>query len=272
MSITALTPWYGSNRLHAAKVGELLRGCEWVGVPFAGSMCELNYITARTMLVNDLHEEQMNLAMTVISEDNGPRLIRMLRRTPFHESIHQIAKAQLKSKDDIVFGKLISAYHYFIACWMSRNGSAGTDREFDASFSYRRDAAGGDSNRRFRNATEALLEWRKIMQRCTFVVRDAFDFLKKECLDRPKHGIYCDPPFPDGGDKYKHKFTCEQHKRLAESLGEFHKTKVVVRYYDHQLVRDLYTTDKWDWIEFEGRKQTNGKAPEVLIVNKVGAA
>ena len=39
--ITALAPWFGSNRTLAENVGRALAGCEWVGVPFAGGMCEL---------------------------------------------------------------------------------------------------------------------------------------------------------------------------------------------------------------------------------------
>jgi len=38
MKVKALMPWFGSNRLLAHRVGELLEGCSWVGVPFAGSM------------------------------------------------------------------------------------------------------------------------------------------------------------------------------------------------------------------------------------------
>lgn len=46
--ITTLVPWYGSNRTLAENVGAALKGCSWVGVPFAGGMCELGHIEART--------------------------------------------------------------------------------------------------------------------------------------------------------------------------------------------------------------------------------
>lgn len=39
--ITALAPWFGSNRMLARYVGEELAGCQWVGVPFAGGMAEI---------------------------------------------------------------------------------------------------------------------------------------------------------------------------------------------------------------------------------------
>ncbi len=105
------------------------------------------------------------------------------------------------------------------------------------------------------------------MRRCNFVVQDCFDFLAR-AEDSPGHGIYCDPPFPGPGDRYKHQFTEDQHVRLANSLSVFTVTKVVCRFYDHPLIRKLYPPGgRWTWKHFEGRKQSNDKAPEVLIVN-----
>jgi len=60
--ITALAPWFGSNRTLAENVGTALAGCQWVGVPFAGGMCELLQIKARSLLVSDLHRHVLNLA------------------------------------------------------------------------------------------------------------------------------------------------------------------------------------------------------------------
>ena len=46
----ALAGWFGGARLIAEHVGEALRGCKWVGVPFAGGMSELLHIQASGML------------------------------------------------------------------------------------------------------------------------------------------------------------------------------------------------------------------------------
>lgn len=35
---------------------------------------------------------------------------------------------------------------------------------------------------------------------------------------------------------------------------------------DHPLVRELYPESAWTWNRFDGRKQTNDAAPEVLLV------
>lgn len=40
-SVKTLLPYFGGNRTNAKTVGELLAGCRWVGIPFAGGMPEL---------------------------------------------------------------------------------------------------------------------------------------------------------------------------------------------------------------------------------------
>lgn len=79
--VTALAPWFGSNRTLAPQVGELLNGCRWVGVPFAGSMTELIYIDAPTLVVSDLHRHVINLATVAADEGANRELRRRLKNT-----------------------------------------------------------------------------------------------------------------------------------------------------------------------------------------------
>ena len=159
----------------------------------------------------------------------------------------------------------IWAYHYFVCAWMSRNGTAGTKNEFDAGISIRRKDGGGSSAVRFRNATKALDDWGVIMRRCEFVCEDCFEFLSR-CHDLPKHGIYSDPPWPDDGASYKHGFTEEDQEDWANRLLKFKKSRVVVRFGDHPLIRKLYPESEWTWNEYDGRDQHNKGKREVLLV------
>lgn len=272
MKVTALAPFFGSNRMLAEHVGKHLDGCSWVGVPFAGGMCELAHIKARTLMVNDLHRQVINLAEIVAHPTLGAKLVRMLRRTPFHPNVLSAAQEDLLAPYDPgppPMGPLQQAHAYFVCAWMSRNGTAGTKGEFSTGMSVRWEAGGGDSAVRFRSATESLREWRRILSRATFSVLDAFAFLTK-CKDDYGHGIYCDPPFPGPGDAYKHAFTEADHHRLAETLTAFQITRVVCRFYDHPMIRHLYPEHGWKWHELTGRKQTNAAAPEVLLVRNSG--
>lgn len=279
--VTALAPWFGSNRTLAAHVGRAMSDCGWVGVPFAGGMCELVYLTARTLAVNDRHKHVINLAGVVAHPKLGPRLVRQLRRVPFHpdalaevqERCRQIdadPDSHLKSEE----AKFWWAVGYFAAAWMSRNGIAGTDVEFSGGISFRWEASGGDSAVRFRSATESLSDWRRVLSRATFRTDDAFDFLAS-CRDEPGHGIYADPPFPVAGRRYRHnpgKTDAEEatwHSDLRDALERFDAARVVCRFYDHPLIRELYRETLWHWKPLAGgRKQTNDAAPEVLLSNK----
>lgn len=270
--ITALVPWFGSNRTLAENVGKALAGCEWVGVPFAGGMCELRYITARTIVVSDLHRHVINLASILADGIEGPKLIRRLRRVPLHEEALIDAQGLCGEFDSLrnlqqcpPVTRARHASNYFISAWMGRNGMAGTDGEFKAGFSVRWETGGGDSATRYRSAVEALRDWRKIFPRCTFLVRDAFDFLA-DVKDRNGHGLYCDPPFPGPGDRYAHKFDESQQRRLAAELGSLTACRVVCRFYDVPFIRELYPEPEWTWHRFKGRKQSNAVGPEVLLV------
>ncbi len=246
--ITAIAPWYGSNRTLAANVGELLRGCEWVGIAFAGSMTEVRHIKARTILVNDLHKSIINLAQVMADEEYGPMLYRELRREIFHPQTLEDAQTRLSAHSYVKSpgGDFAHARDYFISAWMSRNGTAGTARELKSQLATRWTASGGDSAKRFQGAIATIPQWRKMLRRCTFVSMDAIQFLIR-VTDRAGIGVYCDPPFPGPGDKYKNTMSEEQHREMATTLSLYDHVRVVCRFYDHPLVRELYPESEWEW-------------------------
>lgn len=269
LAIGALVPLFGQFRIGGPWVGEALDGCSWVGIPFMGSLAELPYIGARTILCNDLHCALVNLAMVAADHRLGPKLWRHLRRLPFHPMVLEQAQqfciereavGGLSDKPDLTW-----AQAYFVSAWMSRNGESGKAKEYGAALATRWTAGGGDSAVRFRNAAIGLRAWRKLLGKASFECTDAFEFLKK-CKDVKGHGIYCDPPFPGPGDAYKHKFPEASQRKLATVLTSYGQARVVCRFYDVPLIRSLYREkDGWRWLKFAGRKQNNDKAPEVLI-------
>ena len=128
-------------------------------------------------------------------------------------------------------------------------------------------ANGGDSNTRYRSAVESLDAWGTVLKRCNFRCDDALDFIQ-QVPDHSNNAIYCDPPFPDVGGEYRHKFDEQQHRQLASKLSAFLKTRVVCRFYDHPLVRELYPESIWTWRKLAGgRDQANQNKPEVLLIN-----
>ena len=258
-------------------VGRLLNGCSWCGIPFAGGMCELAHIGANVMLVSDLHRHVINLALTI--KEYQKELAEELSALPFHPDILADAQRRCLEREQKDGGDFDGAFRimpnltwavdFFVASWMARAGSAGSEDEFNGAMSIRWKAGGGDSAVRFRSAIESLAEWQTIMRKCTFVTLDVFEFLDQALKrDIPENGLYLDPPFPGPGDAYKHKFSVEDHRRLAAKLLAFKNTRIVCRFYDVPLVRELYPESEWQWHKFSGRKQTNEEAPEVLLVNR----
>lgn len=265
---TALVPWFGCARMIAERVGQLIGKQRWVGVPFAGGMPELLYIDAPTIAVNDLHWQVVNLARVCADPVLGPRLYRRLRRLLFHPAVLREAQERCQAyRWNSPVPLLPQAEDYFVACWMGRSGKSGIDGEFNGRLSVRWNGNGGDSNTRYRSAVKSLIAWRRILQRCNFTTLDAFAFLAK-VQDEPGHALYCDPPFFGPGDRYRYKFTESQHRQLAEVLSGYTNVRVVVRYYDVPLVRELYPVERWQWNEIVGRKQSNAVAAEVLLTNE----
>lgn len=273
MRIGALASWFGSNRMLGPKVGEALRGCNWVGVVFAGGFAEVPHIKASTLVCNDKHKAIMNMAHVCADERLGPKLYRKLRRMEFSQErlddardVCGLWEKGLAVSDD---ARLSWAEAYFIACWMNRSAKAGTDTEFDGGLPIRWSGGGGDSALRFHNAVLGLPAWRRTLRRCSFYCEDFREFLLK-CKDVEGNGIYADPPFFDVGSQYRHKFRDEDHVALYRALCRFSKAKVVIRYYDHPMMRELYgaTPALWRFNPLEGgRTQANKTAPEVLITN-----
>lgn len=274
---TALAPWFGSNRTNAYRVGDELEGCEHVSVLFAGGMCELPYITARSIVVNDKHHLMINLSRIAACPRRGARMYRVLRRLAFHPETLDCARDVCAHGAETEFRYLagmddddsdtVSAAAYFVCCWMNRSAKAGTKDEFRGAIPIRFNANGGASAVRYQSAIRGILDFRKAFARCEFLCEDAFQLAEGRLNDAPRHGIYADSPWVDDGARYLHSFKEADHVRLAEILGGFEHARVVIRYGDHPLIRKLYPADRWKWIEFDGRTQANEAKREVLITN-----
>jgi site-specific DNA-adenine methylase len=266
--IGAIVPYFGCARMVAEEIGRALDGCTWLGVPFAGGMPELAFINCRTIAVNDLHWHVVNLGSVIAHDEMRPQLIRWLQDQAFHEA--QLLRSQRMCQamnGDRSLQDLDAAKHYFLSQWMGRSGKAGTKGEFDGGLPVRWNANGGDSNTRYRSAIRALGAFGRIMRRCNFTCLDAFEFLDK-CQDVEGHGLYIDAPWPDDGDEYRFVLTNEHHRRLATRLSLYRNARVVVRFGDHPMIRELYAESKWEWQSLDGRTQANKKKAEVLLTNR----
>lgn len=282
MNITALAPWFGSKREMAPEIVRQLGPHRAYWEPFCGSMAVLlAKPRCAYEVVNDLHGDLINLALVIRHPTLGPRLYRELRRTLVHEEVKRISKAQVNEQrwvanylhpERLDDKDLKRAYWYFVNAWLGRNGSAGTTPGND-SFCVRWNTNGGTQGTRFAQAIASIPGWRRRIERVTILARDGLEVIEK-IQDEPDAAMYVDPPYLVKTTGYQHDFVDADHVHLAELLQRFRQTRVVVSYYAHPRLAELYPG--WTMLDrsrtkhmaLSGRRGSEKKtAPEVLLIN-----
>jgi DNA adenine methylase len=287
MKIKSIAPWFGGKRTMAPEIVKQLGKHTQYFEPFCGSMAVLfAKEPSRQETVNDLHGDLINLAEVLQDKASAVDLHQRLHRTLFSEGLLEIAEERLAAKSWEF--PIERAYWYFLACWMGRNGVAGTAAA-DFQLAVRWTDGGGSPTIRFRSSTESIPPWHLRLQNVVILKRNAFDIIPR--FDDASHvAIYADPPYPKetrGGGKgpgghsgsYLHEFSHDSlfgddHLRLSQQLRRFQEARVVVSSYDCERIRQLY--EGWTFIDHKRMKnlhQQNGRgvrskdAPEILIVN-----
>ncbi len=283
MKVRAIAPWFGGKRAMADDIVVELGLHRSYWEPFCGSMAVLLAKPPSSHEhVNDLHRDLVNLARVIQHPTEGPRLYRRLRRTLCCEELFQECldkwRCGITSADD-EDGRVELAFNYFVVSWMGRNGVSGTKRQ-NYQFAKRWTSGGGHGATRVTAAVDSIPAWRRRMRRVTVLSMDAFDLIAK-IEDQVGTVLYVDPPYirgmmssRSGSSKYEYEFELDDHGRLAELLRRFNQARVVVSYYDHPLLADLYA----GWTKREVYRQKNlhfqnrrgasaSTAPEVLLMN-----
>jgi DNA adenine methylase len=281
MKITAIAPWFGSKRTLAPEIVRQLGPHSYY---FEGCFGSLAVLFAKEVseheTVCDLHGGVTNLAWTVQNDQTAPVLFDRLQRVPYHDDIYAASKEWLKEFEDecctFPVSRVDYAYHYFIASWMGRNGVAGTAR-YNYQIATRWTPNGGSGPLRFRNAVESIPAWWDRLRNVHILRRDVFKVLEK--IEDDRHvAIYIDPPYLHGTISGNSRYLCDfkegDAERLAETLGRFRKSRVVVSYYADEQLQKLYPG--WTVLDCSRHKHlhTQNKrgskrteAPEVLLIN-----
>jgi DNA adenine methylase len=277
VKVKALAPWYGSKRTLAPRIVAELGKHKAYWEPFCGSMAVLLLKPACKMeTVSDLHGDLINLARVVRDSKAGPQLYRKLRRTMCCEQFQRESATALMTP--IEFGEVPNvdrAYDFFIASWMGRSGLVGLN-ELRIAFGgviYTNRVCSQGANL-LQRATRSISAWRKRLRCVTILNRNGFDLLER-IEDEHGTAIYCDPPYIEKVGGYVHDFEDKDHVALSELLDRFQHARVVLSYYDHPQLAELYP----DWTRVTCDKATslaryvkperrNGDlAPEVLLIN-----
>lgn len=276
-AITAIAPWFGSKRnLGPAIVKELGRHrVYWE--PFCGSLAVLLAKPPCVMeTVNDLHGDIINLARVLKAEPSALDLYGRAARLVFHEDLFHEAAERVRVRGQqpaTDVPDVDRAEDFLITSWFGRNGVSGTS-SYNSNFCVRYTANGGHAAKRWHSVCASIPDWHERLRNVTILNRDAFELLDR-IDDADGTAIYCDPPYLVKGAKYVHDFDGPDHARLAEALHRFKAARVVVSYYDHPALADLYPGWSKRSIEItkalvnQVQRDKGGatKATEVLLVN-----
>ena len=276
MKIGALAPWFGSKRTLAPVIVGQLGDHRAYWEPFCGS-CSVLFAKPRCTYetVNDLHGDLINLATVVQGERTAHDLYGRVTRCLFHENLLPIAKAFMVGRE-LEPGKadVERAYWYLVFSWMGLNGISGTPLQSTGTFCVRYSSNGGNGATRWASVCQSIPDWHQRLIGVQILSRDAFTILER-IDDANGTAIYLDPPYITKGAKYVHDFEGQDHQRLAELARRFKLTRVVVSYYDHEALADLYP----GWTKLRcgvaksmvnsGKRDKGGRteAPEVLLIN-----
>lgn len=117
--------------------------------------------------------------------------------------------------------------------------------------------------------------FKQVQKRFKLVMVDNRDFEQVfKLYDKPRTLFYLDPPYLDTEFYYHNQqpFTMDDHRRLASLLNST-SAYVVLSYYPHAVLDELYPADKWRRVTWEVQKhsqktkETRDKATELLLIN-----
>lgn len=277
MKIGALSPWFGGKRTLAPTIIKELGPHRAYWEPMCGSIAVLLAKEPCSMeTVNDLHGELINLARVVQDSQLAFDLYESVQRTLLHEAMMAECTTRVQSRNGVPSENpdLARAIDYFVCSWMGKGGVAGS-KSYRMGVCARYTKNGGHGARRFVSAVESIPAWHNRLRAVTILSRDGIELCEK-IEDGEGVVIYADPPYIAKGAEYLHDFDWLAHRRLAKVLRRFKKTRVVVSYYDHPDLADMYL----DWTKREvfmtrsmasqGQRGERGRievSPEVLLIN-----
>ena len=278
LKIKAVAPWFGSKRNLAPRIVEMLGKHVSYWEPFCGSLAVLFAKPVSTIeTANDLHGDLINLCRVLKCEKTAIELYGRASRMVMHEDLFTEAAQRYRDRGNNPADDepdIDRADAFLVCSWYGRNGVAGT-KSYNQGFCLRFTKNGGHAAKRWLSVVESIPDWHWRLRNVTILNRDAFELLER-IEDAKRVVIYVDSPYIVKGAKYIHDFTADDHARLAAALSRFKKTRVIVSYYDHPQLTELYPGWQRRTIEVtkslvnQGMRDCSGakKAQEVLLSNE----
>jgi DNA adenine methylase len=248
--------------------------------PFAGSLSVLfAKEECRHEVVSEKNPDVANLIRCISNQQIAEFLWRQADSALVSEAMFAEAAGRLsESMGSYTLrtgGNPMRAFDFLLVSWQGPSGLAGTTRK--PRFAVRNTTSGGTVAARWRAVAESIPWWHERLKNVEFRFRDAFELIDV-CPDQEGTVIYADPPYfseTRTAGAYAFDFSDEEQVRLADCLGRFKKTKVVLSLYQCEKADSLYSG--WKVVKLDaprklkhtaGGEQQTVAAPEVLYVNR----
>lgn len=277
-ALGGIAPYFGAKREIAPQIVSHFGPHDQFWECFAGSLSVLLSKTpCRHEIVSEKNPDVANLIRCLSQERYAVELWNIASFAPVSEVLFSDAVGRLAepANADPFGADVARAADFLLVSWQGPSGLAGTTRK--PRFAVRNTTSGGTVAARWKAVAESIPEWHERLRNVEFRSRDAFELLP-QIPNREGTVAYLDPPYLSDtrtAGRYSYDFTPKDHRRLADELELFTKTKVLVSYYDSPTLDALYPG--WKKVVLTaprklrhtaGGEQGSVAAPEVLLINR----
>lgn len=257
--------WYvgGKSYMINEIVSRLDYSCETYIELFGGALSVLlNKPPHQIEIANDINDDIVNFFKVVKDKKGIEAFKKELKYILYAETTF---KKYLNSNPQ---DKISKAVRWFVIQNMS---FAGNGSSFGYSFTRR------NSKKFFNKLAKIDLIYQRLQN--VQILKKDFRVILDTIKNKKGFMLYCDPPYINAEHYYQGNFTIKDHQDLAEMLNFIaDKHKILISYYDDELLNKLYPSDKWKKEVFiktkysygltkNSKKLTKPKGKEVLISN-----
>ena len=247
-TLASVAPWFGSKRLLAPAIVSHFAKNDTFYDLFCGS-CSILFEKepSRQEVASEKNPDLVNLLRCLADQNDAEFLHREASHRLLSESLFRDAALRLAEPWEFEFQNLSRAIEFLTVSWQGPSGLAGTTAK--PRFAKRNTASGGSTAARWRSVAESIPAWHERLRNVEFRNADAFEILQ-DVPDREGCVVYSDYVYhPDSRRGGTYVFDAldengkpdpKKHELLAEKLGRFKKTQVVVSYGECEAINKLY--------------------------------
>ena len=257
-SCPTVIPYYGGKYGLSKQLVPLLQPHNrYIEVFFGGGSMFFRKNKAKYNVLNDLHNDLVNLYITLIDDyDEFYRYTKYLLKSRtlhdnFRKEIHDIQYI------DIPDPKRAAKYYYVIKCAFNHTAFNALSKDADWNVQMLHDL--DESRKRLDNTTIENMDFRKLFEKYPAEEGDMW---------------YLDPPYvkaTERHDYYLHSFTRDDHTDLFDVCNQIHDNggKFMVSYDNRDIIRKMY----WKYyikeipIQYAGQLHNKDTKIELVITN-----